>query len=150
MFKLTGFETTPQNISERLGLTVIKTRESLKNLLDAGLLLKTKSGFQPTENSSSSILDKPTSKAHREQQKQILEGAMAALENVSIERRSQSSVTMAIDSNKLDKAKELIKNFRRELGRLLSESTKLDEVYQLSVSLYPVTKTKKLKQGEKL
>lgn len=87
-----------------------------------------------------------TSKAHREHQKQILEGAIDALENTSIEVRSQSSMTIAIDTNNLDAAKELIKNFRREMGRLLSSSSQLDEVYQLSISLYPLTE---IKSGEK-
>jgi hypothetical protein len=35
------------------------------------------------------------------------------------------------------------------MGRLLSGSSKLDEVYQLSISLYPVTKNKKTQSGEK-
>lgn len=142
-FKLQDHEHDPKVIAEALGLSLKNTKESLQRLTEAGLLVKTQNGFEPAEESSSSILNVATSKAHREQQKQILEGAIDALENVPIEYRSQSSITMAIDCEKLDEAKELIKNFRRDLGRLLSTSSNLTDVYQLSVSLYPVTKIKK-------
>ncbi len=141
-FKLKGCQQEPKAIAEALGLSLKNIKESLQRLTDSGLLLKTEDGYEPAEESSSSILNVATSKAHREQQKQILEGAIDALENVPIERRSQSSITMAIDCEKLDEAKELIKNFRRDLGRLLSTSSQLTDVYQLSVSLYPVTKLK--------
>lgn len=150
LFKVADADLTPQGIAASLGLTLSKTKESLKRLTESGLLLKTAKGYTPADESSSSILSVATSKAHREQQAQILEGAIEALKNTPIELRSQSSVTMAIDINKLDEAKELIKTFRRDMGRLLSASAKLDEVYQLSVSLYPVTKTKKIKAGENL
>lgn len=147
-FKLSKEPKTSKAAAERLGLSLENATQSIQRLIETGLLLKLGQGFKPAEESSSSILDTATSKAHRTQQKQILEGAIDALENVPIELRSQSSVTMAIDSAKLEKAKVVIKKFRRDLGRFLSTSLNIDEVYQLSVSLYPVTKTQKTK-GEK-
>lgn len=147
LFKIQGIDHSPKTIAKSLGLSLKKTQQSLKRLMEAGLLVKTKNGVEPCDESSSSILTTATSKAHREQQKQILEGAIDALDKVPIERRSQSSMTMAIDSQKIDEAKELIKNFRRDMGRLLITSTELDEVYQLSISLYPVTQLKN-NQGE--
>ena len=58
-----------------------------------------------------------------------------------MERRDQTSMTMAIDTKLLPQAKEKIKKFRRDMDRLLQSSDTKDEVYHLSVSLYPVTKT---------
>ncbi|HWU44133.1 MAG TPA: DUF4423 domain-containing protein [Bdellovibrio sp.] len=141
--KIQGADHKPAAMAKNLNLPLEKVQEALKRLLSVGLLQKTATGYQATDEVSSSILKVETSKAHRQQQKQILEGAMDALENVPIEWRSQSSMTMAIDTNKIEEAKELIKHFRRSLGRLLSSSTNLDSVYQLSVSLYPVTQIKK-------
>ncbi len=92
-----------------------------------------------TENKSSSIISVSTSEAHRNGQKQILEKAIDALDSTPIEMRSQSSMTMAIDKNKISEAKNLIKNFRRELASYLSNSDDLNEVYHLSISLYPVS-----------
>jgi uncharacterized protein (TIGR02147 family) len=141
-FKLNKASMAPADIANHLGLKLSVTKESLRRLIEVGLLKKTDDGYELLDESSSSILTMATSKAHREQQKQILEGAIDALQNVPVERRSQSSMTVAIDSQKLDEARELIKNFRREMGRFLSSSDQLDSVYQLSISLYPVTQSK--------
>lgn len=142
-FKINNASSNPVDIAKHLNLEVTLINSSLDRLLELGLLVKKGKKISPSEESSSSILDVPTSPAHREQQVQILEGAIDALKNTPIELRSQSSMTLAIDSKKLDEARELIKNFRRDIGRLLSSSNQLDNVYQLSVSLYPVTKTLK-------
>lgn len=145
-FKLTNANLKPAIIASHLGLKTSVVNESLRRLTEVGLLKKIGTEFAPVDESSSSVLNTATSKAHREQQVQILEGAIDALKNTPIENRSQSSMTMAIDSRKLPEAKELIKNFRRDIGRLLSSSKQLDSVYQLSVSLYPVTQQQK--EGE--
>lgn len=147
-FKLKNNNPTDIQIADMLGLKRQLVKDSLRRLVKVGLLLKTRDGYCPSDTSSSSILNIATSKAHREHQSQILEGAIDALKNIPIESRSQSSMTMAIDSNNLEKAKLMIKAFRRELGLLLSSSVELDSVYQLSISLYPVTTIKK--QGEQI
>jgi len=143
-FKLSDASHKPSDIAARLGLKVATVNESLRRLLEVGLLKKNEKGFLLMDESSSSVLTTETSKAHREQQHQILEGAIEALEKTPVDFRSQSSMTMAIDSKKIPEAKELIKNFRRDIGRLLSSSSNLDKIYQLSISLYPT----KHKQGE--
>jgi len=119
----------------------------LARLQRAGLVQRKDGRLIPCDESSSSILNIPTSRAHRNQQRQILEKAIDALELEPIKRRSQSSMTFAIDSTKIDEAKELIKKFRRDLGRFLSASENLDEVYHLSISLYPVTSQQSSKES---
>jgi len=142
LFKLKGFSGTPKEISHLLDIDISKARESLMRLRETGLLKRHANTrkWMPSEDSSSSILSVATSKAHRDQQKQILEGAISALSDIPIEWRSQSSITVAIDTYKLDEAKQLIKKFRREIASLLTSSENRNEVYQLSISLYPVTK----------
>ncbi len=137
--KLTNASHEPSVIGQKLGLKSDVAEESIRRLLDLGLLKSSEGRLLPAEESSSSILNVPTSKAHREQQTQILERAIDALHCVEVQRRSQSSMTLAVDSSKLGEAIELIKRFRRDLGRLLSTSKNLDHVYQLSISLYPLT-----------
>ncbi len=139
-FKLKNISSKHASIAANLDLKLSVVNESLQRLIAVGLLQQTDAGYRPSDEFSSSVLTVSTSKAHREQQAQILEGAIDALKVTPFELRSQTSMTMAIDSRKLPKAKELIKNFRRDIGRLLSSSKSLDSVYQLSVSLYPVTK----------
>lgn len=149
LFKLKDFKPTISSIPSKLGITKQVAAESIDRLVKVGLLIQNKrtGELSPVDEASSSILETATSKAHRDQQAEILEGAIEALKNIPIELRSQSSMTMAIDVRNLDRARDLIRQFRRNLGRLLSNSENLSEVYQLSVSLYPITKTKTL--GEK-
>jgi uncharacterized protein (TIGR02147 family) len=140
LFKLKKFEPSAKSIADRLNIPLSDAKQTLERLQKVGLIKKVGARLEAADQSSSSILSTVTSKAHRDQQREILEGAITALSTIPIERRSQSSMTMAIDSSKIDEAKTLIKTFRRNIGRLLSTSENLDEVYQLSVSLYPVSK----------
>ena len=79
-----------------------------------------------------------TNIAFKHLQKQVLSMAIESMDMVPMERRDQSSITFAINSSKLGHAKELLKKFRRELAELMQTGEK-DEVYQLSMSFYPVT-----------
>lgn len=126
-------------LSKSLGLTKNTITEALKRMEKLDLIRSENGVYINNTSFSSSITTTQTSKAHRDQQKQILEKAIVALEEVPLEFRSQSSMTMAIDRNKLDEAKELIKEFRRNLAVFLTESNQLNDVYNLTVSLYPVT-----------
>ncbi len=73
--------------------------------------------------------------------KQNLELAALALDEVAIEHRDITSITMAIDAKKLPLAKAMIKNFRRQLSEFLESGNK-NEVYNLNVQLFPLTKRK--------
>jgi hypothetical protein len=46
---------------------------------------------------------------------------------------------MAIDIGKLPEARERIKEFRRDLAKYLCRSGGRNDVYNLSISLYPLT-----------
>lgn len=131
----------------------LKTDESelqtlIQRLLKVGLIKKTAEGhFETADDTSSSTLHRGTSQAHREHQRQILEGAITAMDEVPLELRSQSSMTAAISRRKIPQAIEMIKEFRRSLTWFLSDCNDVDDVYHLSISLYPATDI--YKQGEK-
>jgi uncharacterized protein (TIGR02147 family) len=80
--------------------------------------------------------------ARKSLQRQILTKALAALDDVPIENRDQSSMTLAIDSSKLNEAKKMLKKFRRDFTKHLQESKIRNHVYHLSLSFYPVTQFK--------
>ncbi len=133
-----------KRLAERLGLTEEEVELAVKRLLKLGhLKIDSEGRYVDDEVNSSSILSIDTSCAHRSNQKQILSLAIEALDETPIEQRSQSAMTVAIDSKRLPEAKGMIKEFRRKLARFLSDSNHLDEVYHLSVSLYPVTRSRK-------
>lgn len=92
---------------------------------------------------SSSFKPGRTTAAHKLLQKQILAMAIAALEEIPLERRSQTSTTMAISTELIPEAINKIRTFQNDLSELLSRSQRCDEVYQLSISLYPIAKNQR-------
>lgn len=137
-----GFRSDPRWIGRRLGISAVEARDALERLVRLGLLahkgakiVKTSAELRTTNELSSAALRK----SHR----QTLTQAVDALESVPLEERDITSITMAIDPDKLPLAKELIRDFRYRLAALL-ETGKKKEVYNLNVQLVPVTKKGKI------
>ena len=130
-------------IARKLGITVAEASSAIERLLRLGYLERSSNGSLINCSGPLTTLGNEfTAAAFRNLQRQVLEKAIAALEEVPIEKRDQTSMTMAISSKKLIEAKARIKKFRRELSEFLeSDSKNLDSVYHLGISLYPVTKT---------
>ncbi|MNS96870.1 hypothetical protein D3C72_1311880 [compost metagenome] len=61
------------------------------------------------------------------------------LDRVHVDKRDMSMITLAIDSKKIPKAKEMIKVFRRKLANYLAQGKK-DGVYTINIQLFPLTK----------
>ena len=140
LIKLPNLSHSTKSLSDALGLEQKTVKSALNRLIKLGLLSKDENGrYINKDEFSSSITKTQTSKAHQNHQKQILETAIVALDNVPVEFRSQSSMTMAIDVKKLPQAREFIKEFRRNLAKFLTDSNDPNDVYNLSVSLFPVT-----------
>jgi uncharacterized protein (TIGR02147 family) len=69
--------------------------------------------------------------------KQHLKKSLNAIDNVPTELRDITTMTMAIDINKISEAKKVITKFRRELSQFLESDTKND-VYNLNIQLIPL------------
>lgn len=123
-------------ISKRLGLSTVQTRECIRRLVRVGLLEeKEKRWVRKTGRFTTS--DKSiTDAALKHHQQKVLEGAQRALDQIAIDIRSQSSMTIAINPKKIPLAKKMIQEFVNQLSNVL-EAGPLEEVYQLSVSLFP-------------
>lgn len=77
--------------------------------------------------------------AFTEHQRQVLAKAMEALDKTAYENRVQSSMTLPVSKEKVKEAKQMILNFIDELNDFLRSGPTKDEVYNISVSLYPLT-----------
>jgi uncharacterized protein (TIGR02147 family) len=138
-----GFSADPRWIGQRLGLTVNEVNIAIERLLRVNLLKKGPRG-KLTDNSAgkTTTLDtKSTAAVHRDFQKRILTKALQAMDEVQPELRDQSSMTFAVSQKKITGAKDKIKKFRRELAEYLRSGDSHDEVYCLSVSLFPMTQS---------
>lgn len=135
------FNPTAKWISKVLGISLIEAQDAIERLIRLRYIeVKQNGSWLLMDGNTTTLGTEATSSALRKVQRQFLEMAILALEEVPIEKRDQTAMTMAIDSTLLPQAKEKITKFRRELCSFLESGKKRDSVYQLSVSLYPVTK----------
>jgi len=142
MMKLSDFEADLGWIANRLAISKQEVGECVDRLQRAGLLqiADDQTWTDLSDGFSTHVLGPNYSTvAHRKAQREILRLATAALEEVPIEERDQSSVMMATSRSKLNTAKDMIRDFRRKLTAFLEEGESKDTVFQLSLSLFPIT-----------
>lgn len=138
LFKLDGFQESASWIAKRLGINSERARQVVIDLKKLGLLKRNEQNqLERTHARVSSTIDIP-SKSIRQSHLEMLDIAKEKLENVPLEQRFFASETMAIDMEKLDEAKQLVRDFKISLARLLESGNKT-EVYQLAVQLFPLT-----------
>lgn len=149
LVSISDFEQNYKNIALALGISVNEAQIAIERLIRLKMLKRTKDGWKNISGNNTNIDNEFVIAARRKLQKQILEKALLALEEVPIQNRDQSSITMAIDTSLLPEAKKRITQFRRELSDFLQSSPKKNEVYNLSLSLYPLTKLSTCKGASK-
>jgi uncharacterized protein (TIGR02147 family) len=146
LIKTQGFRWDMKWIAQRLKITASEAKIASERLERVGLLDRNSEGelIDSTKGFSTDIREGLSSPAQRRFQKRSLEQAIEAVERVPIEQRDNTSMTMAVDSRDLLQAKKMIKEFRRRFCSKLEAATRLDEVYQLTISFIPLTNA----QGE--
>jgi hypothetical protein len=136
MTKLEFFRPDPKWIADYLGIGLAQVMAAVERLRACGLLDISPEGQWKVLNHTTTT-HPFSNQAFRQLQKQILQQSASALENVPIELRDHSSITMCIDSRRLKVAKRMLKRFRRQLMNYLERGSRKDAVYQLSLSLFP-------------
>jgi uncharacterized protein (TIGR02147 family) len=133
-----GFKDDPEWIARRLNLTVTESKIALKRLARLGLLKRNKNGHLVWAGihfrTSNDIANMSLRKSHY----QNLDLARASLDKDSLETRDFSSMTMAIDPEKIPQAKDMIKKFRRTLSAFLESGDK-KEVYRICMQMFPLS-----------
>ncbi len=132
------FKDDPAWISKRLRVSTQQVRVALDRLIQAGLLSKGASGKLFVVDGANETQTDVPSRALREHHRRVMENALLALEEVPVLDRDITSITVAIDKKRLTLAKQMIRDFRRNLASLMSVGSQ-DEVYRLSVQFVPVS-----------
>ena len=141
MVLLKDFKDDPKWISKKLGraITPLEAKESVELLKKLGLLRK-KGGrwvpHHPAVRSSDEIPNLAIKKLHES----FIQKAIEALLTLSLEEREFSGLTIALPRHKISYVKEKIKAFRKELNEILSAEKDSEDVYQLNVQFYPLTR----------
>ena len=134
-------------VAKVLGISILEVNSAVDTLTRLKLLEISPTGRWINRSGSVTTTGSPYSAAAlRKFQRQLLEKAIVALETIPIEKRDQTSTTMAIPKRLLPEARERIKKFRRSLAHYLQSHGPADEVYQLVVSLYPLTDTSSVRK----
>lgn len=139
LIKTVDFQNNYQWIADRLGITVYRAQEVVERLISLGFLELTPKNelkrLQADIRSTDDTVDLSVRKSHEES----LDLAKESLQRDLISERDFTTITMAVDPEKMSIAKEMIRKFQDDLSDVM-ESGKQKEVYRLSVQLFPLTK----------
>lgn len=134
----------PAWISKRLGISVPSAKNAMERLQRLGLLeIKDKKWKQT--NSGFSVNSAVPSSAIRKFHRQILEKALFSLENDPVGARDFGAITMAINIDRYEEARKLIKEFRKNMSKFL-ESGKQSQVYTLAIQFFPLDQKEQTKE----
>lgn len=139
LVKTKNFESSATSISERFGITEKQAADALERLERLGLLVRKEGKLKRKHsrvNTPDDVLNISIQKAHIED----MELAKNSIMNDPVDKRDFTSMTMAVSTRLLPKAKEMIRKVQDEISDLL-ESEPTDEVYRMSMHLFPLSKT---------
>jgi hypothetical protein len=142
MAKTKDFDPSPHAIAQRLILHPEEVRDALARLERLGFLEAQRDRLQITPRNSTWTNTRATSVARKRYQRQLLQKGLDALDHVPFSLRENGSVTVAVNKARLPEFKEKLAEVRRQLADFFQgeEEAGLDEVYQLTVAFFPLTK----------
>ncbi len=137
---VSGFKADFKWIARKLSITVDEAKTAIERLKRLELILEENGSFIKSSKmlTNDGIIN--SSAAHKELQRQIVSKALLAIDECPTEFKDITSITMAIDTENIEKAKKLIAKFRRELCALLEDGEQT-VVYNLGIQLYPISTT---------
>ncbi len=146
-----GFKGNINWIARVLGITTAEAHTAVERLKRLNYLsVDTEGRWKDSLSSAVNSGNEYSTPAFREHQKQILTKAVEALENVPYDERVQSSMMLVGSRERVTEAKRRILNFIEELDEYMKNGDTHDEVYSISVSLFPLSKIKLKKIRSKL
>lgn len=129
-------------IAKRLNLPEGKVSEAVMALERLGLLARDGENKICSTGKQFEAISPVAQPALRRANRQNLEIAAVALEEVPLEMRDFTAITLCLDPERMDDARKMIRNFRRNFNRVM-ESGRRKEVYKLCVQLFPLSVSEK-------
>lgn len=127
-------------IAKVLELSVKEVDAAVERLVRVGLITVDKNGRWKSTGSLSSL---GQSENYDHFYKQHLRKAIDAVREVPSNKTNFSAMTFTMNSEKLEEACTRIVRFRRNLANFLAEGENADEVYSLTVALFPLSRVYK-------
>jgi len=139
LVKTKGFRSKTEWIAERLGISIVRADDCVRRLLDLGLLVPGEKGKLTAAQEDTTTTIDVSSAAIQKGHMEALDIAKERLVSTPVKKRDYSSNTIEIDTKNIERAKVLILEFRRKISKFLSQG-KPDQVYQISMQLFPLSK----------
>lgn len=143
LFTVTEFHPTVEGLAYRLGLNSQQVSEAILRLKHHGYLLETAGGLVRTEQK----VRFPTNRSHaqvRHYHNSMLQKAREELLQFGNDERFAgrliSAVSFAGSSEKLKEARLILEEAMYRAANLMANEPKSDEIYQLNVQLFPLSK----------
>lgn len=134
------FQSSNSWIAERLGISVKVASEAIEKLLRLDMLIRDpKTGKLSATGQQFEAISVVASPALRKANRQNLELASTALEQVPLSERDFTAITLCMNPDKMEDARKMIKNFRRNFNRVMEAGQK-KEVYKLCIQFFPLSK----------
>lgn len=136
------FDGTPEWLSGRLlsKVTPAQCAKSIELLESLGFIKK--NGGNRWKQTSSIVSTGPelTSLVVHNYHKTLLDLTRAVMDKLSTKERDVSALTLGVKTSRIEELKAKIRRFRKEILSLVSVDTEPEEVVQLNIQFFPVTK----------
>ena len=142
MIRIQGFKNDPKWIAERIGITEVKVSEAIDRLIRLDMLTEKNGKLtrnHPAYRTTDDVADVSVRKSHF----QTLELAQKSLEEDSLDIRDFSWLTMAVKKSRIKEMKEFTRKFQNEFVAQFGHDADADEVYRMSMQMFPLTKSEK-------
>jgi uncharacterized protein (TIGR02147 family) len=136
--ELSTYDGTIDFLVQKLDLEFETVESAIKRMLREEMIDLNKGKFVVSDEMYTTTHN-IESKALKNSHKQTLKQAIDCIDTIPVELRDITSMTMAIDRNKLPEAKKLITDFRRKMSCFLESGIK-EDVYNINIQLVPVSK----------
>lgn len=138
----TNFDGTPEWIAKRLSpaITPAQATRSIELLESLGFIQKAGSGRWKQASTIVSTGPELTSVVVHNYHKLLLDLSKDVMDQLSSKHREVSALTLGVKKERLGELRDKIREFRKEILKMVSGDTEPDEVVQLNIQFYPVTK----------
>jgi transcriptional regulator with XRE-family HTH domain len=149
LIHLDGFRTDARWVAKTLGISVEEVSIALQRLLRLGLLEMKEKDLWIDKSGDAEFHTQALSETASNQMHQAVHRlAIEAIRHIPGRQRVQNQMVLALDASELSRLRVLAEEFMEELRSLAAESSKKDDVYQVEVSLFPVTTIKQARGGK--
>lgn len=137
-----GFDGSPEWIAKKIfpPITSAQASKSIELLESLGLIKKQDGHLWCQSSPILSTGPELTSVIVHNYHKHLLDLSKEVMDRISLQERDVSSLTLGVVRKRLPELRAKIRQFRQEILKMISSDTEPEEVVQLNIQFFPVTR----------